>query len=107
MVLAALWFRDKKPVPNLFLKPLLDPLRKPYNGIEFQVEDIEDILKVQSVIICGTGDLRAKALFLLLNIFNARFECMVCIIEGITLDRTRTYPYFAKLILRTEENVNE
>ena len=39
--------------------------------------------------------------------YNGRFGCQVCLQEGLTVERTRTYPYKENLCLRTEENVIE
>ena len=51
----------------------------------------------------ATADLPAKALFLGMNQYNGKFGCQICLQDGVTVDRTRTYPFKEKIILRTEE----
>ena len=105
ILLVALWFGDKKPVPNLFLEPLKETLLDLYKGIDFYMKDLNSYVTVRGLILCGTADLPANALFLLMNQYNGRFGCQVCVQEGRTVDRTRTYPFTENIILRTEEEV--
>ena len=53
----------------------------------------------------ATADLPAKALFLGMNQYNGKFGCQICLQDGVTVDRTRIYPFKEKIILRTEEGV--
>ena len=78
-----------------------------YNGVQFYVKDIDENITVRGVISCGTADLPAKALFLAMNQYNGRFGCQVCLHEGVTVERTRTYPFKESTYLRTEDNVIE
>ena len=107
VLLVSLWFGDKKPVPNLFLQPLKKSLKKLYKGINLYVTDLDREIIVKGIVLCGTADLPAKALFLSMNQYNGRFGCQVCLQEGNTVDRTRTYSYQENILLRTEENVLE
>ena len=65
ILLVALWFGDKKPVPNLFLEPLKETLRDLYKGIDFYVKDLNSYVTVRGLILCGTADLPANLSFLL------------------------------------------
>lgn len=103
VLLVSLWFGDKKPSPNLFLKPLKESLRSVYEGIQIYVRDLKSYIKVQGIIICGTADLPAKALFLSMNQYNGRFGCQVCLEPGQTVAKTRVYPYRKEITLRTDE----
>ena len=78
-----------------------------YKGIEFFVEDLKMKISVRGLLICGTADLPAKALFLSMNQYNGRFGCQICLQEGGTVDRTRVYPFTENIILRTEQNILE
>ena len=107
MLLVALWFGDKKPLPNLFLQPLLEPLKELFNGINVYVEDLKEDLSIRGILMCGTGDLPALALFILFNMYNGKFGCMKCVQKGLTVEKTRVYPYIQNIILRNEQNVEE
>uniref|UniRef100_A0ABD2XFT0 Uncharacterized protein n=1 Tax=Trichogramma kaykai TaxID=54128 RepID=A0ABD2XFT0_9HYME len=107
MLLVLLWFGDNKPMPNLFLEPLRHPLRQVYKGIDFFVKDLDSVLNIRGIIICGTADLPAKSLFLEMNQHNGRFGCTTCVQDGLTVERRRTYPYIENLILRAENDVEK
>ena len=107
LLLVAVWFGDKKPVPNLFLEPIKNSLKDLYKGVELYTKDLDKILKVRGVILCGTADLPAKAQFLAMTQYNGRFGCQVCLHEGKTVERTRVYPFKENLCLRTKDSVIE
>lgn len=102
ILLVGLWFGEKKPNPNIFLEPLKKSLRVLYRGIKVFVDDLKSYLTIRGLIICGTGDLPAKALFLCMNQYNGRFGCQFCKEEGCTVERTRIYPHKNNLRLRTD-----
>ena len=55
----------------------------------------------------GTCDLPAKALFLGMNQYNGRFGCQVCLHEGCTVEKIRTYSVKENIVLRTEDDALE
>uniref|UniRef100_A0ABD2XJS3 Uncharacterized protein n=1 Tax=Trichogramma kaykai TaxID=54128 RepID=A0ABD2XJS3_9HYME len=75
MILVALWFGEKKPVPNIFLKFLYSTMKELRKGVNIYVEDLKKNVDLHAAIICGTADLPAKALFLGMNQYNGRFGC--------------------------------
>uniref|UniRef100_A0ABD2W6M6 Uncharacterized protein n=1 Tax=Trichogramma kaykai TaxID=54128 RepID=A0ABD2W6M6_9HYME len=107
MILVALWFGEKKPVPNIFLKFLYSTMKELRKGVNIYVEDLKKNVDLHAAIICGTADLPAKALFLGMNQYNGRFGCQVCVQEGRTVDHRRVYPFKSNLNLRTEKDVLE
>ena len=84
---------DKKPVPNLFLKSLKISLKRLYQGIDLYVNDLDKTINVRGILMSGTCDLPAKAIFLSMTQYNGKFGCQVCIHPGCTVDKTRTYHY--------------
>ena len=55
ILLVSLWFGEKKPIPNLFLKPLKNILRDMYKGVEFYVKDLNRTIIVRGLIACGNS----------------------------------------------------
>uniref|UniRef100_A0ABD2WLU6 Uncharacterized protein n=1 Tax=Trichogramma kaykai TaxID=54128 RepID=A0ABD2WLU6_9HYME len=107
MLLVALWFGDHKPVPNIFLKPLKKSLKKLYEGVDFYIQDLGEVSTVKRILLCGTADLPAKALFLNMNQYNGKFSCQICYQNGRTVEKRRVYAYDEDIYLRTEESVLE
>lgn len=107
MLLVALWFGDKKPVPSLFLDPLKLSLKKVFQGIKVFVTDLQKEIIIRGITICGTCDLPAKALFLNMNQYNGNFGCQVCKEKGKTVEKRHVYPYKENLRLRTDEETLE
>ena len=102
VLLIGLWFGEKKPNPNLFLTPLKESLKSIYHGIKVYAKDLESYIDIRGIIISGTCDLPAKALFLCMTQYNGKFGCQVCKELGQTLDRRRVYPN-KNIRLRTTE----
>ena len=42
-----------------------------------------------------------------MNQYNGKFGCQICKQDGITVDKTRVYPYKENLILRTESETKK
>lgn len=108
VVFAALWFGESKPLPNLLLQPLelsMDELRE---GIEVQVPNEHIPRNVKGLIICGTCDLPAKALFMNTKQYNGKFGCQKCKQQGEYLldDHVMVYPY-EPFDLRTDEETTQ
>ena len=78
LILAALWFGEEKPSPNLFLFPLHDEMQQLANGVDYKISGAENPINVKGIIICGACDLPAKALFLNMKQYNDRFGCHKC-----------------------------
>ena len=102
-LLVGLWFGNKKPKPNIFLKPLQNSMKEIYKGINLQTCNNVQTIKIRGIILCGTCDLPAKALFLNINQFNGAFGCQTCKQEGYSVNHTRVYPYEECIRLRTDE----
>lgn len=101
---AGLWFGDHKPNPNVFLRPIKNSLRQLFKGHEIFVKDLNESKIVRGLIISGTCDLPAKAVFLNMNQYNGGFGCQVCKQDGITINKTRIYEYQRKIKLRTDKD---
>ena len=103
IILAAMWFGEKKPIPHLLLVPLDPSIMELRQGIDVNIPNTEIPLHVRGIIICGTCDFPAEALFLNMNQYNGIFGCQKCKIQGKYLPerRVRVYPY-EHFNLRTE-----
>ncbi|OXU20785.1 hypothetical protein TSAR_011102 [Trichomalopsis sarcophagae] len=77
------------------LVPLQQSLQELKDGVDINVKGI--------VLYC-TADLPVKSLFLNMNQYNGRFGCLIFLLGGLTVDRTRTYPFCEHLILRYEKD---
>lgn len=102
MLLVGLWFGDKKPDPNLFLNPLREPIENLKSGVEFFINDINKKILIKGILITGTCDLPAKALFLNMNQYNGKFGCQVCKERGYNIGRLHLYPFNENLRLRND-----
>ena len=107
LLLIGLWFGVEKPQTNLFLSPLQETFEDLYKGVNFYVYNCDIPINVRGIIMCGTADLPAKAIFLNFNQFNGKFGCPVCKEEGLLLERRRVYPYNENLVMRTDSKTIE
>ena len=73
-----LWFGLKKPMPNILLKPLHDPLKEVYRGMDLEISNSSNKVRLRGIVLYGTCDLPVKAIFLNMNQFNGKFGCQVC-----------------------------
>ena len=89
-----LWFGDLKPIPNLFLVPLQKIVTELNRGIDVQLPNSK-VLNIKGIVISGTCDLPAKALFLNMKLYNGKFGCHKCKQKGKYLPnhKVRVYPY--------------
>ena len=99
LILAGIWFGETKPVPNLFLPPLVDELTELYHGVEVEIENDKKIIR--GLTIFGTGDLPAKSLFFNMTQYNGKYGCMNCYQVGESIDKTWVYRYQKTLKKRT------
>lgn len=108
VILASLWFGDKKPAANLFMMPLANEMRELHQGIEVQAPERKDPFLVKGIVICFTADLPARALFYNMKQYNGHFGCQKCTQEGVYLRREKrmTYPY-APSSSRTDDGTTE
>lgn len=103
LILGGLWFGDKKPEANLFTDTFRESLHRLYKGIDIEVFDIENPVRVRGLLICGTCDSPAKSLFLNMQQFNGTFGCPKCKIQTKRVDNVQVYPYQDSLQLRTTD----
>ena len=96
----------KNSVKSIF-KTVKKSLKRLYQGIDLYVKDLDKTINVRGILMSGTCDLPAKAIFLSMTQYNGKFECQVCIHPGCTVDKTRTYHYEETLILRTDNDTLE
>ena len=96
LILAGMWFKDKKPIPNLFLTPMVDELRKLYEGVE-----VNNTL-YRTVLMSGTADSPALSLFFNFKQYNANFGCRKCKQRGEKDSNRWVYPY-RKFKMRSDE----
>jgi hypothetical protein len=104
VLLAGLWFGCTKPLPNLFLQPLLHDMDILRDGIQCQVPHLEHPILIRGMVLCGTCDMPAKALFLNFMSYNGYYGCTACKQRGERLaDNRHVYRYTNHITLRTDE----
>ncbi|XP_066599926.1 uncharacterized protein [Prorops nasuta] len=81
-----LWFGEKKPIPNLFLRSLHDSLKLLYEGISVKINTSNIPVTIKGIVICGTCDLPAKALFLNMIQSCGSLQHQESIMAGILLE---------------------
>lgn len=106
IILAGLWFGNKKPVPYLFLRAFKESLEIIYRGITLKISNIKKIL-VRGLIICCTCDLPAKSLFYNMNQFNGYYGCPLCKLIGKRINNVHFFPFKNNLDLRTSSGTKE
>ena len=83
MILAGLWFSNKKPLMGTFLKPLLNAMKEFESGILCKSPERGEF-KCKAYILCGTADLPARSLLCNMVQYNGSFSCIKCEQKGIT-----------------------
>lgn len=101
MIFAGFWFGQEKPQANLFMSKFVDSIQKLYRGVKLFIRDLGTVEEIKAMIICGTCDLPAKALFLNMVQYNGKYGCQKCKIESEKVDNTRVHRYKNYLPLRT------
>lgn len=108
MILIGLWVGTNKPLPNLFMSVFLKSLKELFNGIYVSVPGLLHRIKIRGIVIIGTCDLCARALFLNMKQFNGDFGCPICTIRTQKIGKTQTYPFInEKPNLRTTKGTKE
>lgn len=102
VIFAGLWFGPKKPITHLFINAFKEDLRRLYKGVKIKLAT-GTFITLRSIILSGTCDLPAKALFLSLKQYNGNFGCPTCKIKGIHEDHRHLYPNEGPIILRTTQ----
>lgn len=113
MILASLWYGNKKPSMGTFLKPFLKSLQKMNEGIKCISPERGQFL-CRGLLLCGTADLPARSLLCNHVQYNGAFSCWKCEQEGETASvgrgHARIFPFQSeepKGPVRTKENVLE
>lgn len=111
MILAALWYGNKKPSMGTYLKPFLQSLKKLNEGIQCESPD-KGIFVCKGLLLCGTADLPARSLLCNHVQYNGAFSCWKCEQEGesasVGRGHARIFPFEhqnPKGPERTKENV--
>lgn len=97
-----LWFGKFKPIPDLFLNSFVESMNKLFEGVKMRLYD-KSFITLKAIIICGTCDLPAKAIFLNLKQHNGNYGCPRCTQKGVHVDGVHVYHYENRLKLRSTE----
>ncbi|KAJ1530915.1 hypothetical protein ONE63_005754 [Megalurothrips usitatus] len=99
VLLAGIWFGPHKPVPHLFLKGIREDFHSLNKGVQFRVPGQPEPILVRGVVICGTCDISAKALFLNISHPLSTFGCQKCKIRSVRKGNHTVYKFerFPKL----------
>ncbi|KAE8738830.1 hypothetical protein FOCC_FOCC015662, partial [Frankliniella occidentalis] len=103
MLVAGIWGSVKKPHPNVFLQPIHDELESLRKGVNFHVHGIEQQLEVKVIVLCGTCDAPAVAMFLNIKSHSGFYSCHICYCRGEKSKRTgdvTVFPYQEDFPLR-------
>ena len=105
IILAGLWFGSRDPLANLFMNSFVKDLKALYRGVEFKLRNF-NLVRIKGLVVSGTYDLCAKALFLNIQKFNATYGCPNCTIKTRRVDHVQRYTYIDNITLRsTNESV--
>lgn len=110
LILAGLWFGPDKPLPAYFLHSISVELNELANGVDFYVPALQDSIRVEGHVICGTCDLPAKSLFLNLLQYNGSYGCAKCKIHVTRFQENKHIPVYKfqdELYLRTQKETIE
>ena len=112
MILAGLWFGNKKPVMSTYLQPFLETFKELESGIEMHSPDKPEPFILRGYLLCGTADLPARSLICNSIQFNGAYSCWKCLQKGETAKvgkgHTHIFPFIAnrpKEPLRTTDSV--
>jgi hypothetical protein len=87
----------------MFLLPMLPEFRSLSAGIPMQIPEGDPVM-IKAMVLCGTCDMPAKALFLNFNLYNGYYGCTACKQRGERLpDNRHVYRFFNNIDLRTDE----
>ena len=99
IILAGLWFGQKKPNMMTFLQPFNESVSHLYSkGVEVFLPDIKKSFICHVMLLCGTCDLPAKAMVYNMIQFNGKYGCSHCLQSGKQLTvgprgKVHVYPY--------------
>lgn len=101
MILAGIWFGPAKPPPDIYMNSFREDLQNLYKGVDFQLPT--ESIKIRGLVMCGTCDLQAKALFLNMKQYNGYYGCQHCTINGARENNVQYYPYDKEIIEQAKE----
>lgn len=100
VILAGLWFGNEIPSPNLFMGSFREEFDQLHRGVDFQILNRIETVKVRAFLIAGTCDLCAKSLFLNIKQFNGIYGCSTCKIRAVRDGNVTLYPFVQNFKLR-------
>lgn len=111
MLLSGIWV-GRKPVPNMFLEPLVEPLKQLYKGFQVIPNGEETVHNIRAMLLCGTADLPAKSLMTGTTQFNGAYGCHHCEQKGENFtisprSHVWVYPYKKEIKWRTHESIED
>lgn len=107
MILVGLWHGPKKPVANLFMNCFMPQFSKLYRGVSIHVTDIGREIELKALVLGGTLEMPAKALFSNMKQFNGKMRCHKCKIETVKIGNKRVYNSVSNLSQRTTDETLE
>ena len=81
LILAGLWFGDKKPFMLNFLKPTVTALQKLESGVDMWYKE-KGNFKIRGVLLACICDLPARALLMNFTQYNGAYSCLRCLQRG-------------------------
>lgn len=104
VVMCALWCGPVKPPGNLLLGTLLEGMNTLSQGVDMELPNNEIIFS-RAMLLCGTCDGPARAMFLQMNSHSGYHSCPRCLIAGVRVANKIVFPYFADVPARTDDNM--
>lgn len=93
VLLAGIWFGPHKPVPHLFLKGIREDFHSLNKGVQFKIPTVPEPVLVKGIVLCGTCDLSAKALFLNMSHRSSTFGCQKCKTRSVKKNNQVIYKF--------------
>lgn len=103
LMIAGLWFGNKKPVMDLFLDTFVDQMKGLSTPFSVTVKGDEWFMRAHVIACCA--DAPARAAIQCVHQFNGEKGCGYCLSDGIELDDARKYPGAEGHVLRTAEEL--
>ncbi|KAK3925327.1 LOW QUALITY PROTEIN: putative eukaryotic translation initiation factor 5 [Frankliniella fusca] len=103
ILIAGIWGSVTKPHPDVYLLPIYKDVKTLEKGFECNVYGEEEKCIVKLIVLCGTCDAPARALFINMKSHSGYFSCPVCLCRGERSERTGdvcVFPYEENVRLR-------
>ncbi|KAK3926367.1 Formiminotransferase N-terminal subdomain-containing protein [Frankliniella fusca] len=107
ILIAGLWGSVTKPHPNVYLLPIYKDIQNLKKGIECDVHGVQERCIVKVIVVCGTCDAPARAVFINMKSHSGFFSCPVCRCKGERTNDVTVFPFEENVRLRSMEEYEQ